>query len=1001
VTREGIGRSLCWLIALVALLSGAERAAAQQDTIIRKGKGVRPGAPPPTRQPGAAQTPARAPGSPLDTTQSTERKDLVRWEESDSVMDALLARDGYVSTRYQGNQVRFDAASRGLTLLGKAAVEREQSLLVSDTIFYDDSAKLIRASASANDTIVLRDPHNQSDLISTKFMIYDLVKHEAVVHDMSTGVSEGETWYVHGRSGAYAAGDSSGAKGTAYALSGDITSCNLTEPHYHFHAGEVKYVSKTLIVARPAVLYIADIPVLWLPFLYQDVRSNRHSGILAPRFGFGDIVRTTPTYRRTVENIGYYFALSDYYDASVSLDWRSGARPSTGDAGYLKYNGSFNYNWLNRFMRGSLLASYWLVGDGQRSTDLTWYHSQDFSQRTHLRANINYQSNTIVPSNYALTAAQLLAAITSQLNFDQSRGPFTYSLGGTRTQHSGTQAVEQTFPNFSLASKPVELARWLLWTPQLSITNSEQLHEQPGVFRFQRTASNRLDSVFQGFDTRSRSLTFSTPVKVFDFNITNSVSVSDNLRDYPQTLPIPRSATDTTTVRRTFSQTFLTEVRYQTSVELPRFSQGKWNLVPQVALVQADPRGGDFIRTQLTGGAWVHQNKRFQYGISASPNFFGFFPGIGGISRFRHSISPQLTYTYSPALDTADANFKAFNQALGVISSGNLSGLAQNRLTLGLHQTIEGKLKAATDTNPDAGEKVKLLSLDFSPLTYDFERARQTHGSGFATPDFTYSARSDLLPGVDFTAGYSLFEGDPLSDTAVFKPYRTTLSASVSFSKSQSPFGVLARIFGRKAPESGPPQGSAADTGFGGSSPLDQMPSAAGSQANRSPIGIQNSREWNVSLRFNSQRSRPIRGNFIVVDPTAICAAQFIRGTVQYNQCVLQQQNQNNQTTFGQTTLNTPPIVTPPVSTLQANFTFQPTQKWAVQWSTGYDFARHEFSDHVVTLQRELHDWKAIFGFTQSPAGSFAFTFFISLNAEPDLKFDYDKSTYRQSQFQP
>jgi hypothetical protein len=47
----------------------------------------------------------------------------------------------------------------------------------------------------------------------------------------------------------------------------------------------------------------------------------------------------------------------------------------------------------------------------------------------------------------------------------------------------------------------------------------------------------------------------------------------------------------------------------------------------------------------------------------------------------------------------------------------------------------------------------------------------------------------------------------------------------------------------------------------------------------------------------------------------------------------------------------------------------------------------------MVTLQRDLHDWRATFAFTQSPNGNFAFSFFIALKAEPDLKFDYNKAT--------
>jgi len=56
---------------------------------------------------------------------------------------------------------------------------------------------------------------------------------------------------------------------------------------------------------------------------------------------------------------------------------------------------------------------------------------------------------------------------------------------------------------------------------------------------------------------------------------------------------------------------------------------------------------------------------------------------------------------------------------------------------------------------------------------------------------------------------------------------------------------------------------------------------------------------------------------------------------------------------------------------------------------------RHNWASQQVSLQRDLHDWRAVFGFSQSPNGAFAFTFFIALKAEPDLKFDYNKATYR------
>jgi small conductance mechanosensitive channel len=73
-----------------------------------------------------------------------------------------------------------------------------------------------------------------------------------------------------------------------YARNASITSFDDSIPDYHFQAKEVKMISKNIMVARPAVLYIGEVPVMWLPFIFQDMRSGRRSGVLTPRFGVSE-----------------------------------------------------------------------------------------------------------------------------------------------------------------------------------------------------------------------------------------------------------------------------------------------------------------------------------------------------------------------------------------------------------------------------------------------------------------------------------------------------------------------------------------------------------------------------------------------------------------------------------------------------------------------------------------------------------------------------------------
>ena len=112
---------------------------------------------------------------------------------------------------------------------------------------------------------------------------------------------------------------------------------------------EVKRAAERTLVARPAVLYLRDIPVMWLPFMFQDIRPGRRSGILSPRFGMGDIVHNNPNYRRHIENIGYYWAFSDYADMAMSANWRKLAGADSIDPGWY----DLNAQWISPGCRDS------------------------------------------------------------------------------------------------------------------------------------------------------------------------------------------------------------------------------------------------------------------------------------------------------------------------------------------------------------------------------------------------------------------------------------------------------------------------------------------------------------------------------------------------------------------------------------------------------------------------------------------------------------------------
>jgi hypothetical protein len=853
-------------------------------------------------------------------------------------------------------------------------------------VIYNDSTSRLVA---LGDTVILRDPsQGTADLVATGRIEYSVSQRAGIVSGLCTAVDQGgQKWYVCGEESGFLT-DSIGdaERRTLFTHEGVITSCDLKEPHYHFQSKDVKVIQNRLLVARPAILYIRDIPVMWLPFIFQDMRSGRRSGILSPKIGVSDIVRNSAGYRRQIEDLGYYFALNDYTDLALWLDWRSGARRDDDDAGWTRYNGMFQYNWLSRFLNGSVSGRYENWSNGQTNYMLGWRHSQEFSQRSRLNMNLNYAASTTLFQRNAFNVAQALATISSSLTYATGFGPASVNIGGSRTQYSGRDLVNQSFPSITVSTKPIAAGDWLVWTPGLTLANTETFNYEGGTgierFRFVPRPDGTIDSIETKRDLRNTTLGFQTPLRIFGFNWQNSIQITDKERSFPEVYPkLYEDPNDTTKYStRVFARSFSTEIDWNTSFSLPPLLQGTWNLTPSIGVVNA-VSGPTAVRNVRTGDSFITQGKRLQYGVGVSPTFFGFFPGFGPFSRIRQSVQTSLSYNYAPAANVSDAYLRARN----LTRQGSFIGLQQNQVSLGVRTDFEAKIRSPRDTAPGGGEKIKLLSLDMSSLSYDFERAR-AGGHGITNTTFNWRASSDLLPGFDLSMSYDLFEGNPLSDTSRFKPFRTDVQASLNLGRDRNPFATLTRVFGKAVPT--------ASAGDSAESPAVQ---SAGLQSNLPggafPNQIETGRGWSANFSFSASRSRPLRGGTVIeIDPDEVCA-RFASDPILFNRCRLDVQSVRDTTG---TSLEGG-IVTryPAQATLRGNFTFNLTRNWAVQWGTGFDFQRDEFADHVVTLQRELHDWRAIFGFTQAPNGNFAFNFYITLKAQPDIKFDYNRRTYR------
>jgi lipopolysaccharide assembly outer membrane protein LptD (OstA) len=934
---------------------------------------------------------------PRDTTgRDTTAKPLVTWaSDSDSVATELINRPGYRATRYQGDRVIFNAGSKALRIEGEpAAVGREQTVVIGDTVLYNDATKFVTAMG---DTVILHDPSQQSaDVVARGSVTYNTALGRGTATNLSTSVESGQTYYLSGQQTAFIRDSSETKRSSYYVHNGIITSCDDSVPDYYFKSDEIKFVSKNLLVARPATLYVAGVPVFWLPFLFQDVRNGRRSGILTPRFGLSEFVRASSSYRRHLENLGYYANLGNYMDAEVWYDWRSSARGNISDPGFSRISGQFRYRWLDRFITGGLAANHLAQPGGSNNTAVTWFHSQEFSSTSRFNANVNFTTNTFALRQTTFNPQQQLSAISSDVRYSRKVGPFSMDLGGHRDQYSGRTQIQENYPTLSVTSPTLAVTDWLDWTPSLNFQRQAKvdMDESQAIFyRYFKNAGGVSDSSRIKASETTQTTSFGTPISIRGFRIDFTGNIQSLNLDHPVTRTFINQTDTTQRYTRTFARSATNQADFNFGFSLPGFFPGTLNLNPSVTFSNVYS-GAYWVQSEFSNGQWVHQNKRPTFSIGASPTLFALLPGFGPLSRIRHSITPRISFGYAPAADVPPEYLAAINHS----SVGFLGSLPQNQITFGFSQVFEGKLRSDTGSTGE-GKKVKLLALDFSSLTWDFERARQTHRTGLTTSSFSYSATSDLLPGFSFNSNYSLFQGDTQSDSARFKPFREGINASFTLNGQTGIIAAISRWFGHNPAPVNP-----IDATLPEQSQEDQMTSqlssnpVTGTYARDRQYGIAEGQGWSSQITFSSNRQRPpVGGRVINYDPTLVCNVNA-GNPILYDLC-RQQALLNPQTAVGN--VNDPIgggvfVRIPPRETLSANSSFHITQKWSASWGTLYDVVNQAFASNQITLQRDLHDWRAIFSFSQSPNGNSYFSFMIGNKAQPDLKFDYDKPTYRQ-----
>jgi len=906
----------------------------------------------------------------------------------DSIHMALKELEGYSITEYQSRGADFEAKERRLILLGtpedKAQIVADGQVLTADSLFFDEELGRVWSEGSE----ATFQPED-GDAVISRTIVFDLNEERGSALDATTRYSGGGDWIVHG--------DLTSVSDTAtFGTDLSFTSCELEEPHYHFAAKRVKIVRGNLLVARPVKLYFADVPVAWLPFMVQNLEQGRSSGILTPVFSVNDIVRTSQSYSRRISNLGFYWAMSDYYDATLFMDWWSGE--------HVALTGSARFNWAKQFLRGSLnLRRFWRES-GSKELAFNGNTQWQMSERTSLRFRGSYASSTSMVRETSFDPREVVQSIDSEGGVSHRFGFGNLTLSANRKQFLSDDRVEMTLPNLSFSLSPQTFFK--ASPSQARFYNNITWS---GSSAFRRSTSDRpaqpdsVDFSDRLADQVRTTGRLSTGLSLGNFSLGGSMDFSENLvKDVPVGMPL--TGTLGPEIPQFVEDRAKAEAGWNASLGYQQRLIGSTTLTPSLSISSRLIRSD----TDSLASSFVSGPTRLSLGVTLRSDIYGFFRGFGPFEAIRHKMSPSFDFSFAPEVSPTDLQREVF---------GASEVRAQKTLRIGLNQTWEAKRavdstaaaapgasgrSGIAETPGDSlqvmpgdslgmvfdsltgdsiladsaggplsvqeGQKVTILALRTTAVTYDFEEAAEQGDWlwGITNTRITNTFSSDYLRGLNITMAHDLFEdqsggtgeGEGAGSTRTFSPHLSSMNFGFSLDGKSLPFRLLGALLGGGDEEAAPAEGSGAlpsgdedqenpfapslsDEGSiipGGSDPSPRTRGRAGG-------GAGGSGSWRANLTFSMQRPRSDTG----------AANQMLQGTLR----------------------------------------FSLTENWDVNWRTSYDLIHGSFNDHFIQLTRNLHRWEAHFDFRKTATGNWSFRLEVALTELEDLHFDYAQRSYQ------
>jgi len=570
--------------------------------------------------------------------------------------------------------VIFYIKSKTMHLRGNSKLLFRQQNLESEIIDMDFTKSNLRASGVRDSTNKLRGYPKFTDKGETFYgetIGYNFKSQQGNINMGETDMGEG---YYFGEKIKRI------SESELFIKDGCYTTCDEPHPHYYFGSPEMKVIAKDKVFIDPIIFYLEDMPIFALPFgLFFSNQSGRRSGIIIPSFFF------SATRGVTLENTGYYFAASDYWDTRLTGDYYSKGGFNIKNYTQWKYqdilngnldvqygktrfnpNQEYNTNWALR------LSHQQQIHPLENLTANLAFSSQNFNQNT--AYNINQRMQQEASSN-----ASYSKSFDNNISINAAYSRSQDIINGTYTQ---SPSLNVSFPQINLLKKFVSSDNWLK-----------------------------------------------------DFYISGGASFAYTDRKYnvyPTHLLNDSIVTDTA-----FAHQNTTVISTNPSINIPLPKLSYFSFTPFIntgingyfrKMKKYYDITDSTVKNTMQYGFYPEYN--YNMGIRMSTRLFGML-NLGKIA-FKHEVQPSISYSYTP--DLSGDNIGFIGSYYNPLTKQNIkysrfeadgSGIASRALSSSLSYSIVNTFKMKVPQNDTLDDKIFDLGSVTVSGGYDFAKTEQ------------------------------------------------------------------------------------------------------------------------------------------------------------------------------------------------------------------------------------------------------------------------------------